>query len=311
MKVHNDVIQILGAHDNAARLLLDLSAAFDTVDHEILIDRLRVSFGITGKTLKWIREYLTNRTQRVLIQGTPSSPAIIKYGVPQGSVLGPFLFTLYTAPLCQIITDSGLWYHLYADDTQIYTPVSSKTSFDAVERIEQCTAAIKTWMTGNMLKLNDDKTELIIFRKKSTSKFLDTISVNGCTIKCTTSVRNLEHLSMTCHITKLCQTLYWQVCNIGRVRGLLDEDTTKLLVHTLITSRLDYCNSLYFNLPKSSLRRLKRVQNTAVRNTTRTKARDRITPVMKSLHWLPVDARIDYKLGCITYKSLNGLDPPI
>ena len=103
-----------------ALLLLDLSAAFDTVSHTILLNRLQKRVGITGGALRWFQSYLENMKQFVRINNKNSKPVDLKYGVPQGSVLGPVLFSLYTLPLADLLKEHGVEYHLYADDTQIY-----------------------------------------------------------------------------------------------------------------------------------------------------------------------------------------------
>ena len=107
-------------------LLLDLSAAFDTLDHGILLERLESRFGIKGTALKWIESYLTDRHQSVLINGVRSDRKSLKYGVPQGSVLGPLLFTAYTSPLEDIAARYNLSIHMYADDTQPYISFKPK-----------------------------------------------------------------------------------------------------------------------------------------------------------------------------------------
>ena len=99
---------------------MDLSAAFDTVSHTILLNRLQKRVGITGGALRWFQSYLENRKQFVRINNKNSKPVDLKYGVPQGSVLGPVLFSLYTLPLADLLKEHGVEYHLYADDTQIY-----------------------------------------------------------------------------------------------------------------------------------------------------------------------------------------------
>ena len=101
---------------------LDLSAAFDTIDHAVLLNRLLVTFGVTGTALNWIKSYLTARTSFVKIGSISSSTISLDTGVPQGSVLGPLLFTLFTTPIGEIISRFGL-FHQYADDTQIYIAV--------------------------------------------------------------------------------------------------------------------------------------------------------------------------------------------
>ena len=123
-------------------------------------------------------------------------------------------------------------------------------------------------------------------------------------------VRNLgfyfdEYLGMQQHITKLCQIIHFVLKGISNIRNLLDEDTCKMLTHSLVTSRLDYCNSLLYGLPKSSIVRLQLMQNKAARIITKTKKNEHITPVLKSLHWLPVERRIEYKIACLTFKCIN------
>ena len=101
-------------------VLLDLSAAFDTIDHDILIERLHDNLGLSGTALAWMNSYLRGRSQSVVINGTKSEPADLQYGVPQGSVLGPILFTIYTSPIGAFAKRHNLEIHLYADDTKIY-----------------------------------------------------------------------------------------------------------------------------------------------------------------------------------------------
>ena len=120
--IQNDILSAQDRGELTALSLLDLSAAFDTIDHDLLLlSRLTESFGIDGVVLQWVRSYLTGRSQLVKVNGVLSTPQLLLCGVPQGSVLGPLLFTMYTTPLSSIITAFGLKHYLYADDTQIYT----------------------------------------------------------------------------------------------------------------------------------------------------------------------------------------------
>jgi len=146
---------------------LDLSAAFDTVDHDILLFRLQQRFGVTGKPLLWFKSYLSNRMQYVSVDGAASSDHALQCGVPQGSVLGPILYVLYTSPLSDIVKKFNLSYHFYADDSQLYLSFQPTIPSDrdlAVSNIERCVHEIDHWMLINRLKLNKDKTE----RKTST-----------------------------------------------------------------------------------------------------------------------------------------------
>ena len=198
--------------------LLDLSAAFDTISKDKLLTRLEEEFGITNTCLKWIESYLTQCTQRVIVGSSRSDPVTLKFGVPQGSVLGPILFTLYTCPLVRICRKHSIGYHLYADDQQIYLsfkPQIKGSCEQCIKRLEDCIAEICQWMTLNLLKLNDDKTEFILFGTRQQLSKLDTIPVSiaiGDTmVHPVEMVRNLGYimdklLKNTAHINKTMST---------------------------------------------------------------------------------------------------------
>ena len=141
--------------------LLDLSAAFDTVDHQILLGRLRHSFGISGTVLDWIASYLTGRTQFVRFNGQSSKTVPVTSGVPQGSVLGPILFLIYTAEVVLVVRKHGFNVHAYADDLQIYDLTASSGMAGLLQRMPVCIEDVSTWMSSNRLCLNPSKTELI------------------------------------------------------------------------------------------------------------------------------------------------------
>ena len=162
-------------------LLLDLSAAFDTVSHAILIQRLRDRVGIRHEALDWFISYLSGRKQCVGINGTNSESIKLMFGVPQGSVLGPILFLIYTLPLAEILRNYGVEFHFYADDTQIYmsfvpTVVEAELTTDL---LSDCVKEIKKWMTQNMLQLNSDKTEIILFGTPQQLSKVDDFTFNS------------------------------------------------------------------------------------------------------------------------------------
>ena len=296
-------------------ILLDLSAAFDTIDQDRLISRLESRFGVQGSALKWFEAYLSNRSQQVVVGNVLSEPSSLKYGVPQGSVLGPILYTLYTDPIGRIISSHGLNYHLYADDTQLYIPVTLQTQTESTDIVTKCVDDIKSWMTNNKLKLNDDKTELIVFKpQRAEAVDIEHIYVGKTKITDSAVVRNLgvqldSHLSMEPHINKICQSAYFHLKNIGKIRHLIDKDTCKLLINSFVTSRLDYCNSLLYGVNKGAIDKLQKIQNQAARIITRTKKFEHITPALRALHWLPVEQRIVYKILLMTFKCLHGQAP--
>ena len=165
--------------------LLDLSAAFDTIDHGILITRLNRSFGISGTALCWLTSYLEDRCQRVKVGNSFSEEAVLKFGVPQGSVLGPILFTIYTQPLAIILKKHDMHYHLYADDTQIYRSINTENIDKLKIETEDCIKNVKNWMNINKLKLNDNKTEVMLcYSPRHSIQDLNiSLNINGHEIK--------------------------------------------------------------------------------------------------------------------------------
>ena len=174
LKIKNDIHTSLSFGKPVALVLLDLSAAFDTIDHSNLLNRLKSCFGFTGNALKWFTSYMADRKQCVKIEDVLSEAKNLDYGVPQGSVLGPVLFTLYTTPLSKIISAyKNIKHHLYADDTQVYINITSENAPSAINELQNCLNDIQDWMSSNKLKLNPDKTEFILFGTPAQRKKLE------------------------------------------------------------------------------------------------------------------------------------------
>ena len=195
LSVGNEIHLDLAKGKCTALVLLDLSAAFDTIDHSILINRLSSLFGIKETVLKWLRSYLTDRKQKVKIGNSYSEDQLLNFGVPQGSVLGPLLFTMYTTPLSNVINQFHPLKHcLYADDTQIFTSLTPQTAMSTLQILKNCLTSIQTWMSANMLKLNPDKTEfLLLGNSLNRSKLSDCFPIEflGSLVSPTEKVRNL------------------------------------------------------------------------------------------------------------------------
>jgi hypothetical protein len=281
-------------------IMLDLTSAFDTIDHQILLDRLNGRYGIGATALIWFRSYLANRRQAVTINGHSSNTVALRRGVPQGSVLGPILFTLYLAPLADIIKLYDLSYMLHADDAQIY--VSTSTDHDEVMgRIQSCIGGIRQWMAANRLKLNDGKTDVINFSSqfRPQSVIMPRVKFGELIVDPSNSVKNLgvildENLAMTEHINAVVKSAYFYIYSIGKIRRHLDKASTQRLVHSLVTSRLDYANSSIINVPLCERRKLQRVQNCAARLVSLIRRRDHVTPVVREYHVLM------FVFGCLT-----------
>ena len=168
-------------------VLLDLSVAFDTVNHQLLLNCLKYHIGFQGLVLQWLQSYLTGHTQKIILTNdgkiSESTPRPLKWGVPQRSVLGSILFTLYTSPLGDLCNAHGIHFHCYADDTQLYLsfrPTYPADKQNCIHNLETCIFEIQNWMSTNILKLNDSKTEFIIL---GTGQQLKNAEVNDITIK--------------------------------------------------------------------------------------------------------------------------------
>ncbi len=310
--VHNDIMSAVDQQRVTLFVLLDLSAAFDTIDHDILLHRLESRMGVAGSALQWIKSYLTDRMQSVKVGSELSTPTSCKYGVPQGSVLGPLLFSLYIMPIGDIVRQHSLNFHLYADDNQLYVSVEPSQTATGVQQIEDCIKDIRAWMAINYLKLNDDKTEFLTIGSRQQLLKVPSdlcLSIGQDVVKRSLSARNLgvifqSSMSLEEHVKSVCKSCYFHIRNISKIRYLLDIQTTKTLIQTLVISRLDYCNALFYNISGTLLTKLQRIQNSAARVISRTRRSDHISPILKDLHWLPVKFRIHYKILLLTYNCV-------
>jgi hypothetical protein len=198
---------------------------------------------------------------------------------------------------------------------------SNESWQNAISKIELCVQDIKDWMTINLLKLNDSKTELIVFAPKHLRQHcqnmnikIENIKIEDINVEPASHVRNLgvvfdKTLSMEKHVNSVSRTCHYHMRNIGRIRRYLTDDACRTIVESLVTSLLDVVNVLLPCLPSTIISRLQRVQNTAARIIARIPRCEHITPVLKQVHWLPVEKRSRCKVLLHTYKALNGTSP--
>ena len=320
-KVSNDILNNLDRNLSTFIIMLDLSAAFDTVDHSILLERLEKIFHIKGTVLLWFKSYLSNRNFNVKIRCSMSNGVITFYGVPQGSILGPILFLLYISEIERIAKLYGLKLHMFADDMQLYISFQRSDILSSISNIEHCLRHIKLWMSTNFLKVNEDKTQFLVISPKNNhcNMFSDMcISFGGSIVIPSSTATNLgvtldSNMSMINNINAITSRGYYYLQNFYRVADKLTYCLKVELVTTYILPLLDYCNILLFSATKTYRAKLQKLLNNAVRFifnlSGKRKRKLPITPYLKKLHILPIESRIIYKACLLVYKSIHGLAP--
>jgi len=314
----NGIIRSIDCGDVTALVLLDLSSAFDTVDHKTLIDILQKRFAVDDTALNWFQSYITNRSQQFSVNDVLSAPAMVNCSVPQGSVLGPLEFISYTEDVVAIFHRNVVQHHLFADDKQLYRAGKISEIDNIRKELSCCIAKVKQWCSSHRLQLNALKTELQWFGSRCNLRKIAaadlSLTVGDDVIKPVSLVRDLgvyldDELTMKKHINRVVSSCFFQLRKLRQIRRSVGEEVTKRLVTALVLSRLDYCNTALAGLPQSTLRPLQRVQNAAARLISNCKQHDHITPVLKLLHWLPVKQRIIYKLCLIMHLIHTGHSP--
>ena len=278
-----------------------------------------VFFCIQSAALQWFQSYLSDRYQSTSVNNSSSSPSQLMYDVPQGSVLGPILFALYTTPLSDIIANHSVNHQLFTEDTQLQksAPLSEVTNFTT--ELSACTDDIKTWMTGNQLKLNNDKTEALLFPflfslKPSTVPLPNSVTLGSHNIPFSDSARNLgfildSNLAMKKYVIKISRTAYFKLMCSSSVCRFLTEDTAKTLVISYILTWLDYCNCLLMGTPNSVIQPLQKIQNFATRLVLLAPHHYHSATLLEKLHWLPISEHIKYKVSCMCFSAINSSGP--
>ena len=307
VKLSNDILCNMEQQRVTALVCVDLSAAFDTVDHDVLLQVLRNKFGVSGVALTWFESYLRPRSTTVIIEDHQSSPVDVRCSVPQGSICGPVLYTIYASTLKEHIRNYDVSILGYADDHSLYSsfdPNSALNAHDVLQNLEHCLSSVNDWMSLNRLKMNTSKTEFMLFghRSQLDKCTMDSITVCSDVVHLTSSLKYLgvyfdEFLSFKQHISNKCRIASHNLYCIRQIRQYITLDICHQLVHSLVISHLDYSNAILYGLPASTLAPLQRIQHRAAKLILNRGRYDSATDALRTLHWLPIRYRSLFKIA--------------
>ena len=315
VKLMDDVFKSFDKNSYTVMTFLDFSAAFDTVDHGLLISKLEYKFGIKGIPLKWFKSYLDGRYYKVKINSTLSEDHPLLFGVPQGSILGPILYSMYVKEIEAIAFKHNVNIHVYADDVVVYATCRN------IINLQECLTEINLWAKSNFLKLNKSKTKVMCLSSKSCKLVKPKcINVMGETIPVENTVKYLgvwldENLCMSKQVSSLCSQGYLTLRNLWHMSSKVTSIRLRTkLVNTNILSKLNYCNAVYAGLPKKQLHKLDKLLKSSARFVFKICGRKllqnvSITPFLQKLKLLPMSYRSQFKINLLVYKSLNGQGP--
>ena len=271
--------------------LLDFYSAFDVTDHRSLLSRLKSSHAICGTALAWFRSYLINHSQTVSAKGLYSPSTLLKYGVPQGSVLGRYCLSCIPN-LCELSSIAALCCMNVSQ--MMHRKTSSQVSDlrQMIATTQDCISDLKSWMTQNKFQENEDKTELllaILSRFRNHLQLPSSLCLNGTNISSSFLIRSLgvtldPTLNFRHHISNICKTALFELKGISSLRHYISCDASKTLVCSFVPLRLDYCSSFLPRSPRYLLRKLKKIQNNAARVVFRSSKLGHVSPLAQALH---------------------------
>lgn len=297
---------------------LDLTAAFGSVNHKLLLNELQ-NLGITGSALKWFTSYLEGRTYQVSTTEISDSYNLDE-GVPQGGILSPIAYIIYGAGIIKILEHHKVEHEAYADDNQLYLSFTLENFTFIVDKVNMIMNEIKQWTLNMFLKLNQAKTQIIIFGRNHNIQILKQLHPNIILLNETNVINKkvtslgfiLDNtLTLEPQINNIVKNCSYYLFKLWKIRKYLTIKTTRILTTSLIFSRIDMFLPLYFNLPHYLIRKLQIIQNNCIRlifNIPKNR-HHHITPYLHKLNWLPIKAKIEMNSIIIAHKTYHKSNP--
>ena len=314
----NGILWSMEKCEITAVAVMDLSAAFDTVDHDILLKTRESQFGIHGNALQWFDSYLRPQNFKVCVNDSFSNIKELLYSVPQGSSSGAFLYICYASSISEVVP-SEFNINGFADDHSIRKSFKAGNIQDELRTVNQIKSSMKTiknWMTGMRLKMNDEKSEFIMFgnQRQLDKATTQSIGVNGTTINNSNCIKYLgayldSNLTLKEHIKRKCKSALFNYFRLKSIRRFLTLDSCTELVISLVISHLDYANGILIGIPKVDLNKLQRVQNMSAKLILGKSKYDSVTECLRTLHWLPIHRRIEFKVLTLVHNCIYGDAP--
>ena len=297
-----------------ALILLDLSKAFDSINHNRLLHKLS-AVGASPATVQWFRSYLSGRTQTVRIGSSLSDTLPITHGVPQGAILSPLLFCIYLNDLPGAPEECCL--ESYVDDSKLFLSFPFADTNNAIRKLEGDLFRIATWCCQNHLLINPDKTKFMLFGTRqllSRQLTSPTLSFLGKILFPVTFAKDLgvildSHLTYNAHISQLVSSCLAKLVQISRVKHSFDKTSLSLIIKSLVFSKIFYCSTIWSNTSSRNIKKIQLIQNFASRIITGVSKFDHVTPILRQLNWLSVRQQLYLRDAVMTYKCVNNLAP--